>query len=115
MAENISIIKSKKNMKPDAYTKAVLTVIALCLLTLTLKETDIIPTAHAAGNSYNNTRYGLVPLNSDGTIDVNIRSTSSNVKVSLEDINTYDKLSVKIEEVDCYAFSNCAIPVKVKQ
>ena len=101
-------------MKTDLYTKSVLTVIAACLAIIALKEVDIIPTAQAATN-FTNVHYGLVPLNSDGTIDVNIKSSSANVKVSIEDINTYDKLPVNIEEVDSYAFSNCTIPVKVKQ
>jgi hypothetical protein len=102
-------------MKTDLYTKSVLTVIAGCLAVIALKEVDIIPTAKAAATGFNNSRYGLVPLNSDGTIDVNIKSSTSNVKVSIEDINTYDKLPVNIEEVDCYAFSSCTIPVKIKQ
>jgi len=101
-------------MRTDLYTKAVLTVIAGCLAVIALKETNIMPTAQAATGDFKNTHYGLVPVNSDGTIDVNIKSSSSNIKVSLEDINTYDKLSVKIGEVDSYAFSNCTVPVKMK-
>ena len=36
-------------MKTDIYTKAMLTVIALCLVVLTLRETPLISTANAQG------------------------------------------------------------------
>ena len=44
--------------------------------------------------------YGLVPINPDGTIDVNIKSTTCNLKVELADIKTYDKLNVSIEDIN---------------
>ena len=126
-------------MKTDLYTKAVLTVIAVCLTVMVLKDADIVPTARAAGNS--NTHYGLVPLNADGTINVNIKSGSETMKVEIVDINTSDKLNVNIaevntysklnvsvadinsssklnvsvKEVDSWAFTNCIVPVKIKQ
>lgn len=72
-------------MKQDYYTKAILTVIAICLLVLTLKQVNIISTAKA-NNVVSTKNYGLVPLNKDGSInaringevDVNISSCSSN-------------------------------------
>ena len=36
-------------MKVDAYTKALLTIIAGCLVILTLQNTSLIQRAHAAG------------------------------------------------------------------
>lgn len=37
-------------MKPDLYTKVVLTVIAVCLVVLAGKELQIIPNAQASGS-----------------------------------------------------------------
>ncbi|WP_165903818.1 hypothetical protein [Hymenobacter gummosus] len=44
-------------MKPDAYTKSVLTVIALCLVVLVLRGVDVLPRAVAGGAA----AYPLVP------------------------------------------------------
>lgn len=38
-------------MKVDAYTKALLTVIAACLVILTLQNTSLLSQAHAAGRT----------------------------------------------------------------
>ena len=65
-------------MKTDRYTKTVLTIIAICLTIIVLKQVDIIPSAYAGtptANLKNNMNYGLVPLNADGIIDVNIVSS----------------------------------------
>lgn len=69
-------------MKTDFYTKTVLTIIALCLSILTLKNVDIIPKAYASEPTKNlnvspSKNYGLVPLNVDGSIDVNIKSAQT--------------------------------------
>lgn len=104
-------------MKTDFYTKAVLTVIATCLTIIVLKQVDIIPSAYAGtpkSNLKSNIHYGLVPLNADGSIDVNIKSNSSEMDVNIVDISTSDKLNVNVEEVDAFAFSFCTVPVKVK-
>lgn len=78
-------------MKTDFYTKAMLTVIAICLSVIVLKQVDIIPNAHAnpTTNLKTNTNYGLVPLNSNGSIDVNIKSTSETVKVNIEEVGGF--------------------------
>jgi hypothetical protein len=76
-------------MKTDYYTKTVLTVIAICLTIIVIKQVDIIPNAYAdtwkldKKVKYNNNNYGLVSLNADGTIDVNIKS-SSTMDVNIE-------------------------------
>lgn len=90
-------------MKTDFYTKLVLTVIALCLTILTLQNIEIVPKAYAGPN--NNTlnpskNYALVPLNANGSIDVNITS-----------INTSDELDVNIDEVGGSSVYR-SIPVK---
>ncbi len=103
-------------MKTDFYTKAVLTVIALCLTIIVLKQVDIIPNAYAATPKTKlntNMNYGLVPLNADGSIDVNIKSNSSTMDVNIVDISTSDELDVNIDEVGGYATYG-KVPVEIK-
>lgn len=78
-------------MKTDFYTKAMLTVIAICLSIIVLKQVDIIPYAHAnpTTNLETSTNYGLVPLNSNGSIDVNIKSTNETVRVNIEEVGGF--------------------------
>ena len=91
-------------MKTDFYTKTILTVIAICLTILVLKNIDIIPRAYANEtkngiNPYIN--YGLVPLNPDGSIDVNIKSNSEIINVNIEEVggwSTWGKVPVVIKE-----------------
>jgi hypothetical protein len=81
-------------MKTDLYTKAVLTIIALCLTINLVKEIEIIPSAYASEKSIlpeSTTEYKLVPINEFETLDVRI-----------VDINTYDELNVNIKSIDSY-------------
>lgn len=91
-------------MKTDFYTKTVLTIIALCLAILTLQNVDIIPKAHASEPNNNlgiieTKKYGLVPLNEDGSIDVNIKSFASEMDVNISSIDTKDELDINIDEI----------------
>jgi hypothetical protein len=61
-------------MKTDLYTKIVLTVIALAL-TVNLFKSFFTTPAQAATNA--NKRMVEIPVNRDGTIDVNIKSINS--------------------------------------
>jgi hypothetical protein len=61
-------------MKTDLYTKIILTLIAL-VLTINLFKGFFTTQAQAAGN---NRRMVEVPVNPDGTIDVNIVSINDN-------------------------------------
>jgi len=97
-------------MKTDKYTKVVLTVIAVCLVNLSLGGISLFPQAHAGPNTPD-LNYGLVPLNEDGSItvrlsamdeiDVNIKniSTSDELHVDLAEISTNDELDINIDEV----------------
>jgi hypothetical protein len=90
-------------MKPDMYTKAVLTIIAIALSLHLLKEFDIIPKAYAgpiANSTKNN--YGLVPINPDGSINVKINSDQV-VDVRLRGIDEapalrWEAIKVKVEQ-----------------
>tara|TARA_B110000046_G_scaffold18544_1_gene17728 strand:+ start:1427 stop:1819 length:393 start_codon:yes stop_codon:yes gene_type:complete len=100
----ISRTKKIKIMKTDFYTKTVLTVIAFCLSILVMKDLDIIPKAYANENNNSlsaNINYGLVPLNPDGSIDVNIKSNSDIISVNIEEVggwSTFGKVPVVIKE-----------------
>ena len=107
-------------MKTDLYTKVVLSIIAVCLSILTLQNIDIIPKSFASEGNKNSTgkssiSYGLVPLNENGTIDVNIKSSSSEIDVNLKRINTSDELDINIDEIGGgYISHGGPIPVTIK-
>jgi len=78
-------------MKTDFYTKSVLTIIAICLSLIVLKQYQLIPEAHAGNVSSISNDHRLVPIDAFETLDVRI-----------VDINTYDELNVNIKSVDTY-------------
>ena len=89
-------------MKQDSYTKTLLTIIAICLIVLTMKQVDIFPSAFAGTpikNVSDKVNYGLVPLNSDGSITVKFAASST--------------MDINIESCDPMAFYN-AEPIQVK-
>jgi hypothetical protein len=61
-------------MKTDKYTKIILTVIAVNLTVISIKSLDLIPKATAGTLAKPN--YGLVPVNSDGSITVKFNQSS---------------------------------------
>ncbi|MEN7549440.1 hypothetical protein AAG747_16070 [Rapidithrix thailandica] len=90
-------------MKVDKYTKVLLTVIAVNLSILTLKNLEIFPKAYAnkPANTLKtpvNTNYGLVPLNEDGSITVRL-SDYDKVNVNIVGIETDDEMEVNIDEI----------------
>lgn len=92
-------------MKLDLYTKTVLTVIAVCLTINVLKDFEIVPKAYANEPHKINQNflspipnYALLPVNADGTIDVNIKS-SPEMDVNVSRISTSDELDVNIDEI----------------
>jgi|WetSurMetagenome_2_1015567.scaffolds.fasta_scaffold1353266_1 hypothetical protein len=70
-------------MKTDIYTKIILTVIAVCLTFIVLKQVDIIPPIYAdtPSNVIKDGNYGLVPLNKDGSINVKLNSDIVDVNI----------------------------------
>lgn len=89
-------------MKTDFYTKAVLTVIAICLTIIVFKQVDIIPKAYASSPQNEikpKTNYGLIPVNADGSINVRIISSC--------------KTDVNITEVRGSSVTLWGLPVKI--
>ncbi len=94
-------------MKIDRYLKIVLTIIAINLTFLSLKDLDIVPKAYASDSdlpSIGGVNYGLVPINKDGSIDVSIKSVSTNsiMAVNIEEVGGWSiiggKLKVEIQD-----------------
>ncbi|TPN85922.1 hypothetical protein [Aquimarina algicola] len=83
-------------MKNDKYTKFILTIIAICLVILVFKDANIVPKAHASDSII--TKYGLVPINEDGSITVKISNTDE-IDVNIKNIDTYDRLKVDLNEI----------------
>ncbi|MDH5397353.1 MAG: hypothetical protein OEX02_04360 [Cyclobacteriaceae bacterium] len=132
------LVEIEKVMKTDQYTKTLLTIIAICLVVLTLSQLDIFPRAYADEKVENEVVYGLVPLNADGSItvrinpmdrmdvtivgirtsdemDVNISGidTSDDLDVNISGIDTSDELDVNLDEVGG-SFVSSGGPLKVK-
>jgi hypothetical protein len=93
-------------MKTDRYTKVILTVIALCLVINVLEKVNIIPQAYADTPLTTNTpltvetpKYGLIPLNEDGSINVTMKTVAP-MDVNITGIRTSDDLDVKISGIN---------------
>ncbi|GAB5524907.1 MAG: hypothetical protein Roseis2KO_27790 [Roseivirga sp.] len=84
-------------MKTDKYTKVVLTIIAICLINLSLGGISPFQQAYA-GNTAPDGTYGLVPLNEDGSITVRLSNTEE-IDVDITSISTWDELKVDIAEI----------------
>lgn len=92
-------------MKTDTYTKAILTIIAICLTVNVVKDFNIFPSAYALENTK------LEPLNS--VIDVRLVDINTNDKlnVNLKNIDTYDELKVNINKID----ANNVLDINIKE
>ena len=70
--------------------KILLGIIAINLTLLTIIQTGIWPPkVQASETNSSNVNYGLVPLNEDGSIDVNINSSAATMDVNLETLRGY--------------------------
>ncbi|WP_106791421.1 hypothetical protein [Aquimarina sp. Aq78] len=83
-------------MKTDTYTKSIITIIAICLVIIVIRDIDIIPKAHA--NNVPTTNYGLLPINDDGSITVRLSNTDE-IDVNIKNIDTYDKLKIDLNSI----------------
>jgi len=73
-------------MKTDRYLKVVLTVIAVCLVLLTLQNMNVIPKAYAESPLPPIPNYALVPLSGDGTVEVKIKSIDDVLDVNIQKV-----------------------------
>ena len=94
-------------MTTDKYTKAILTIIAICLTINIVKDFDFWPTAHA--NELTNfstvpVGYKLVPIDASSVMDVRIVdiNTSKELNVNLKKVSTYDPIKVNLNKIETY-------------
>jgi hypothetical protein len=66
-------------MKTDTYTKIILTIIAIALSILVLQNGNLVTSAYAEGQ-----RLGMIPVNPDGSINVNVKSMPQTIDVNIE-------------------------------
>lgn len=107
-------------MKTDFYTKAVLTVIAVCLVVIVLRDLDIVPKANALPAVYaapapsNVMDVRIVDVSRSAAMSVNVESvrTDETFKVKLTGVDSYTTLPVSIEKLG--SFLN-PLPVEVKK
>ena len=86
-------------MKIDKYTKIILTVIAVNLTIFSFKTIRFIPEVHAQNTTSSSScpNYGLVPLNSDGSVTVKLDDQP--IKIVLSEIKSWNKLKIDIAEI----------------
>jgi len=103
-------------MKQVKYLNAVLTVIAFCLVIITLSVTGLIPIA-SAQTIPNNNKTVQDPVNNDGSITVKF-AANQKMDVNLASIRGFDMssspLKVDIEEVGGYKTYG-KLPVEIKK
>lgn len=92
-------------MKKDLYTKIVLTVIAINLSVISFSTVFSVQEAKANQDNINvhlpeGMRYGLVPVNEDGSINVKLLDE---IDVSITDIDTQDMLNINIKDSESYS------------
>ncbi len=110
------------------YQNTVLTLILVCLVVLVFQNQNPTSSYYGAANSkanpnsqvvltnyatHNLSSFALVPVNKNGSIDVNVREVSDVIDVNIEDISTYDKLNVHLKSTDSYSLRSAG-PLEVE-
>ena len=100
-------------MKPDFYTKIILTVIAVALVVLVIQNSSIVNEAKADKINFN--KFATVPVNNDGSINVKMVSEQLDVNVkSIGGSSIYGALPVNLKELGGNSFHG-ALPVNFKE
>jgi len=73
-------------MKTDKYLKGVLTVIAVCLVILTLQNMNPFNRTQAEASVNPIPNFALVPLNADGVVEVKIKSIDGVLDVNIQKV-----------------------------
>ncbi len=99
-------------MKTDLYTKTVLTVIALALVALVVKNGTIVNEAMADKTNFN--RFASIPINPDGSINVKMMSDMDvNIK-SIGGSSVYGAIPMNLKEIGGSSFYG-SIPINLKE
>ena len=120
--------KTFLKMKTDLYTKGVLSVIAVALVTLVIQNSQMVNEAKAGNPNFNS--FASIPINEDGSInvkmlsdmDVNIHSIGGSsiygaLPINLKEIggsSFYGSLPINIKEMNGSAVNSAGIPVNIE-
>ncbi len=104
---------TQKNMKPDFYTKTVLTIIAGALVILVIQNTKLVNEAKADKTNFN--KFAAVPVNNDGSINVKLVSDQMDVNIkSIGGSSVYGALPMNLKEIGGSSFYG-SIPINFKE
>lgn len=97
-------------MKPDFYTKIVLTAIAIALVTLVFQNTKMVNEAKADKINFN--KFASVPINDDGSINVKMVSDQMDVNIkSIGGSGIYGALPINFKELNGSSVGSYGLPV----
>ena len=100
-------------MKTDAYTKTILTIIAIALIALVFKNGIIINEAKADKAMLS--RYASIPLNDDGSINVKLVSSDMDVNIkSIGGSSVYGTIPMNLKEIGGSSFYG-SLPINIKE
>ena len=99
-------------MKTDLYTKTVLTIIAIALVSLVFKNSSIVNEAKAGQNNFN--KFISVPVNADGSINVKMVSDMDVNIHSIGGSSVYGALPINLKEIGGNSFYG-SLPMNIKE
>ena len=100
-------------MKTDFYTKTILTVIAVALVTLVIQNTNLVNEAKADKTNFNN--FASVPINKDGSINVKLITDEMDVNIrSIGGSSVFGALPMNLKEIGGNSFYG-SLPINVKE
>ena len=99
-------------MKTDLYTKTILTVIAISLVTLAFQNTKLINDAKADKTNFNS--FASVPVNPDGSINVKMMSDMDVNIHSIGGSSVYGSLPINLKEISGSSFYG-SLPINIKE
>lgn len=89
-------------MKADTYSKVVLTIIAVCLIVLTLQQTNLIPKAYAAEARTPAFTDSNLSFDYSGRLRVSVENTPDVSITNTPNVKLYGTPSVKIDNSYIY-------------
>ena len=89
-------------MKPDFYTKAVLTVIAVSLVALVFQNAHFVSDAKADKVNFN--KFSSIPINEDGSINIKMTSDMDVNIHSIGGSSVYGTLPINLKEIGGNSF-----------
>ncbi len=103
-------------MKSIKYLNGVLTVIAICLVLITLAISGLLPKSYASDKpSLNEKKYISVPLNADGSINVKVINSTMDVNIEeVGGVNTLGNVPINIDEIGGHS-THGTVPVEIEK